>query len=141
MEQIGQKMSFERSVQQEPVKRGILAKGADNLTGHVPEESAIVAALRQFVHLYKPPLTTQGGFLFVQNRVVEVFLAHEMAEQNSFAYAGGRGNVLGFGAAKSVARKAIDGHAEKLPAAVFAGHPRCPIGSLIRLGRRSLGQN
>src|SRR5580700_8409960 len=117
-------MPFERSVEQQPVKRGVLAKRSDDLRGNVAEQSPVVPAFGQFVQFHKPAFATQGGFLFVQDRVVEILFAREMAEENGFAHAGGRRYVLGFRAAESVARETIDRYPQKLPAAVFARHPR-----------------
>ena len=122
MKQIRQQVPFERGVQQQPVKGGVLAKGANQLPRHVLEQAAIVTALGQLVHLHKPAVAAQGGFLFVQNGVVKIFFAREMAEKDGFADARGGGDVLGLRAAEAVPGEALHGHPQQLPAAVLAGH-------------------
>ena len=122
MEQIRQQVSFERGVQQQPVKRSVFAKRSNQLPAHVLEQAAIVAALGQFIHLHKPSVAAHGGFLFVQNRVIKILLAGEVAEQDGLADARRGGDVLGLGAAEAVAGEAFDRYPQQLPAAVLAGH-------------------
>src|ERR1700722_7070633 len=115
------------------MKGRVFAKGPDQLPRHVLEQPAVVPALRQFVHLHKPSLATQGGFLFVQYGVIKIFLAGEVAEKDGFTNPGSSRYVLGFSAAEAVLGEALDGHPKQLPAAVLAGHSRRPDGTLAGL--------
>jgi hypothetical protein len=63
-------------------------------------------------------------FLGVQNRVVQVFLAGEMTEDNRLAHTRCRGDVLGLGARESLPRENVDGYIQKLLAAVLPVHAR-----------------
>src|SRR5579859_5722542 len=136
MKQISQQVAFERSVEEQAVKRGVVPKGANDLLRDMPEQPAIVPALGQFLHFDEPAVTSHGGFFFVQDRVVKIFLACEMAEEDSLADAGGCRNVFGLRSTKSVASETINRYTKQLAAAIFARHPNGAGGSL---GLRGLG--
>src|SRR5579872_1890955 len=86
------------------------------------EETRVVAPRRESFQRRHELVLVVGRFLEIENGVVQVFFTGEVAEQDRFADSGGRGDVLGLGAAESLLRKALDGGFEELAAAILAMH-------------------
>src|SRR5579872_4664306 len=69
------------------------------------EETRVVAPRRESFQRRHELVLVVGRFLEIENGVVQVFFTGEVAEQDRFADSGGRGDVLGLGAAESLLRK------------------------------------
>src|SRR5580658_2287765 len=117
-------MTFQGRVEHQPLKRRIVTERSDNMRRQMPEEAGVVAEVGEGPKLLNKMLIRAVAALHVQNGVVQVFLACEVPEQDCFANLGGSGDVLGLGAAESVARERINRHSQKLTPAVLAGHLR-----------------
>ena len=78
VEQVRQKMPFERCVQHQPVKCGVVAERADNLDRQVAEQPRVVTCIDEGLQLRDPPVGAVLVFPGVQNGMVEIFFRGEM---------------------------------------------------------------
>src|SRR5262245_43939644 len=110
-------MAFEGSVQHQTVKRRLLAERLEYAGSHETEYTQIISGVHKRLHLLAIPSSALIG-VQVEDRVVEILLGGEVAEQNRFAHPGGYGNILGLCAAETVTGKDVDRDLQQLAVTV-----------------------
>ena len=122
---------LQRGIEEDSLHTGAFAEAADNRAENIPEEAAIVFALREVPDRREELLSLGRAVATVEHRLVKSLLSSKMPENDRFRNPGGRRDFLGSDALKALAGKSIESSFEELKTAVRRSEPGSSHSSIV----------